>query len=55
MFGPLVPASPLTEAGWWSGEDSSRDYYIAQTPEGSRWWLYREAATARWFLQGIWA
>jgi protein ImuB len=43
------------EAGWWSGEDSSRDYYIAQTAEGSRWWLYREAATARWFLQGIWA
>jgi protein ImuB len=43
------------EAGWWSGEDSSRDYYIAQTAEGSRWWLYREATTARWFLQGIWA
>jgi protein ImuB len=43
------------EAGWWSGEDSSRDYYIAQTAEGSRWWLYREAATARWFLQGLWA
>jgi protein ImuB len=43
------------EAGWWTGEDSSRDYYIAQTAEGSRWWLYREAASARWFLQGIWA
>ena len=43
------------EAGWWTGEDSSRDYYIAQTAEGSRWWLYREAATSRWFLQGIWA
>jgi protein ImuB len=43
------------EAGWWTGEDSSRDYYIAQTSEGSRWWLYREAATSRWFLQGIWA
>jgi protein ImuB len=43
------------EAGWWTGEDSSRDYYIAQTEEGSRWWLYREAATSRWFLQGIWA
>lgn len=43
------------EAGWWTGEDSSRDYYIAQTEAGGRWWLYREAATARWFLQGIWA
>ena len=43
------------EAGWWSDEDSSRDYFIAVTPEGSRWWLYREAGTWRWYLQGIWA
>ena len=51
----LLGTPERIEAGWWSGEDSSRDYYIAQTAEGSRWWLYREAATARWFLQGIWA
>ncbi|MEJ1962941.1 MAG: DNA polymerase Y family protein [Gammaproteobacteria bacterium] len=42
------------EAGWWSGEDSSRDYYLARTPEGARWWLYKDARTQRWFLQGIW-
>jgi protein ImuB len=51
----LLGTPERIEAGWWSDEDSSRDYYIAQTAEGSRWWLYREAATARWFLQGIWA
>jgi protein ImuB len=51
----LLGTPERIEAGWWNDEDSSRDYYIAQTAEGSRWWLYREAATARWFLQGIWA
>jgi len=51
----LLGTPERIEAGWWTGEDSSRDYYIARTSEGSRWWLYREAATARWFLQGIWA
>ena len=43
------------EAGWWSGEDIRRDYYVAETAEGSRWWLYRDALTAQWFLQGLWA
>jgi protein ImuB len=43
------------EAGWWSGEDIRRDYYIAETAEGSRWWLYRDASTAHWFLHGLWA
>jgi protein ImuB len=51
----LLGTPERIEAGWWTGEDSRRDYYIAQTAEGSRWWLYREAATSRWFLQGIWA
>lgn len=43
------------EAGWWSGEDVRRDYYIAETPEGSRWWLYRDANTAQWYLHGLWS
>lgn len=43
------------EAGWWSGEEVRRDYYIAETTEGSRWWLYRDANTAQWYLQGLWS
>jgi protein ImuB len=42
------------EAGWWSGEDTRRDYYIAVSPEGARWWLYREVGQDQWFLHGLW-
>jgi protein ImuB len=43
------------EAGWWSGTDSSRDYYLAVSAEGSHWWLYRDAQSGQWFLHGLWA
>jgi protein ImuB len=43
------------EAGWWSGEDTRRDYYVAVSPEGARWWLYREVGQDQWFLHGLWA
>ncbi len=53
---PLLLGTPeRIEAGWWEGEDASRDYYLARTAEGARWWLYREVGTKRWFLQGLWA
>jgi protein ImuB len=42
------------EAGWWTGTDASRDYYLARTPEGARWWLYKDIRTQRWYLQGLW-
>ena len=42
------------EAGWPSGTDISRDYYVAVSPEGARWWLYRDSATGEWFLHGLW-
>ena len=51
----LLGAPERIEAGWWEGEDSSRDYYLARTAEGARWWLYRDASNNRWYLQGLWA
>ncbi len=51
----LLGTPERIEAGWWHGEDVRREYYIAQTREGSRWWLYRDAATQRWYLHGVWA
>lgn len=52
---PTVYGTPeRIEAGWWTGDDSSRDYYLACGPDGARLWLYRDAQTQRWFLQGIW-
>jgi protein ImuB len=51
----LLGTPERIEAGWWTGQDSSRDYYLARTAEGARWWLFREAGTNRWYLQGLWA
>lgn len=42
------------EAGWWAGEDASRDYYFARTPKGVRCWLFRDLRTKRWYLHGLW-
>ncbi len=40
------------ETGWWRGDDIGRDYYIAETADGARWWLFRRIDTGRWFLHG---
>ncbi len=51
----LLGTPERIEAGWWAGNDVSRDYYLARTDAGARWWLFREAGTNRWYLQGLWA
>lgn len=43
------------ETGWWDGADIRRDYYIAQNPRGSRFWIYRDCRSGGWFLHGIFA
>jgi protein ImuB len=43
------------EAGWWSGTDTRRDYYLAISPEGGRWWLYKDVDRDQWYLHGLWA
>jgi protein ImuB len=30
------------ESGWWDGRDVRRDYYVVQTPGGSRAWIFRD-------------
>jgi protein ImuB len=52
--GEILGRPERIEAGWPSGTDTCRDYYIAVTSEGARWWLYRDATTGEWFLQGLW-
>ena len=42
------------ESGWWDEQDILRDYFIARSSSGSRYWIYRElTGERRWFLQGI--
>ena len=44
------------ESGWWDGEEVRRDYFIARSPQGARFWVYRELAGARrWFVHGVFA
>jgi protein ImuB len=34
------------EAGWWDGRDVRRDYYLVETRDGQRAWVYCEAGGA---------
>ncbi len=40
------------ETGWWRGLDVHRDYYVAATHTGARFWLFRRHEDGRWFVQG---
>jgi len=42
------------EAGWWSGEDISRDYYMVLNGRGEKLWVYQDRCADRnWYLHGI--
>jgi protein ImuB len=41
------------ESGWWDGRDIARDYFIARNHRGECFWVYRELATQRWWLHGV--
>ena len=44
------------ESGWWDGQDIRRDYFVAHSPKGPRFWIFRERrSSCRWFLHGIFA
>jgi protein ImuB len=58
LDGPLnLLAGPeRIEAGWWDGNDTRRDYFVAEDAQGRRFWVFRERHSDRgWFLQGIFA
>ena len=41
------------ETGWWDGDDTRRDYVIAELDNGQLAWLYREAGSqGPWMLHG---
>ena len=52
----LLDGPERIESGWWDGGDVTRDYFLAESPSGSRYWIYRECRMdRRWFLHGIFA
>ena len=40
------------ESGWWSEFPAHRDYYIAESESGARYWLFQRLEDAQWFLHG---
>lgn len=58
---PLRITSPAEriEAGWWSGQTTARDYFIAEGRDHCCYWIFRERlgaaeeAEPRWFLHGL--
>lgn len=43
------------ESGWWDGREADRDYYVAQSRDGARLWVYCERASGEWFVHGLFA
>jgi protein ImuB len=43
------------ETGWWRGNDISRDYFLVESTNGNRFWIYRSLEDGMWFLHGTFA
>jgi protein ImuB len=55
--GAASPPSPRIEAGWWNGPET-RDYFIAEGQDHTRYWVYRERIGVderepKWYLHGL--
>jgi len=50
----LLKGPERIEAGWWSGKDIRRDYYIAIDGHGSQLWVFQTLnAQHQWYLHGV--
>lgn len=50
----LIAGPERIESGWWDGGGIKRDYFVAQTPDHSTLWIYRERRQpGGWYLHGI--
>jgi protein ImuB len=50
----LIAGPERIESGWWDSDDVKRDYFVAQTPDHSTLWIYRERRQpGGWYLHGI--
>jgi protein ImuB len=54
----LVSTGERIEAGWFDGEMTARDYFVAEAADRSCYWIYRERPSATseevvWYLHGL--
>ena len=51
----LLAGPQRLESGWWQGL-ALRDYFVAQNPNATLLWIYRErlgADNTQWYLHGL--
>lgn len=41
------------EGGWWTRSPVSRDYFVAESKEGARLWVFCDRVSGFWFLHGV--
>jgi len=52
----IVSGPERLESGWWDGDDARRDYYVVETPQGQRAWVFAPPAERQgWMLHGWFA
>mgnify|MGYP001343400659 CR=1 FL=1 len=53
----LIQGPERIETGWWTpGGHQRRDYFVAEDPDGARYWVYRQREVGDgWFLHGFFA
>ena len=50
----FVAGPERIEAGWWDGDEVSRDYYVASNPHGETYWVFREHRDPdAWYVHGV--
>lgn len=50
----LLGGPERIQTRWWARDQVQRDYYVAETEQGQRLWIFRELATPeRWYLHGL--
>ncbi|MEO0574983.1 MAG: DNA polymerase Y family protein [Pseudomonadota bacterium] len=52
----LLHGPERIDSGWWEARYSTRDYFIAENPSGTRLWVYRERdaeGVPAWWLHGV--
>jgi len=53
----LVRGPERIESGWWDGAPVARDYFVAESTDRIRYWIYLDQALdePRWYLHGLYA
>lgn len=52
----IVSGPERLESGWWDGDDARRDYYVIETSQGQRAWVFAPVGEqGNWMLQGWFA